>query len=157
MALFSKELNLLAHRIRRIAQDLTWGEAFRQAIELSKARVPAKPLLEDTWSQTTLRALAGHFWALRCLYREAGDEGRSIAFERVSNSLFACWDERGDFDLALALRHRRFGKSVIAEIVDFYICAQTGDEYYTDHTDRVMNLLTLTNNPHNRVYLPVWK
>ena len=43
MALFSKELNLLAHRIRRIAKDLTWGEAFRQAIELSKARVPAKP------------------------------------------------------------------------------------------------------------------
>lgn len=159
--LISSYINNIAHNIRRVHKSLTWGQAFRTAVKIAKAINVTETLnhpsaLYGTWTPQTVRALAGHFWALKCLYRDEGDLGRSTAFGRISSALFAAWDGGYTVTYQAFISQRGVGSSVIEEVVDYYCCAINGDEHYTDHTVRVMQLLGSTNTPRARVNLPTW-
>jgi hypothetical protein len=161
LMLFSSQFNKLAHFIQKSHQDMTWRDAFHTAVDFfnvseSDEHVTHPHSIFGTWKPNNVRALAGHFWALKCLYREAGDLGRSLAFGRVSQSLFVAWDEGYTVTYQDFINQSGVGSSVIQEIADYYRCAITGDEYFTDHTDRIMHLLYVTNNQHSRVNLPRW-
>ena len=159
--LFTTEFNKLVHLIRNANPHMTWGDAFHTALEFLKVSESDDLLthnnsLYGTWKPQTVRALAGHFWALKCLYREAGDMGRSHAFGRVSNTLFAAWDGGYTVTYQGFISQSGVGTSIISELCDYYRCAITSDQYYTDHTDRVMHLIAVTNSPRSRVNLPTW-
>ena len=160
--LFTSELNKLAHKIRR-STSLSWGQALRIAIKTTKANNSVaecealKPKsLFDGWTLNSQYGLAGHFWALKCLYKEAGDVGRSKAFERVSSQLYAATEAGVALDFKYAVTTKGWGDSVINELIDYFICASTSTAQYTDHTDRVMSLLTTTNTQPARVRAPKW-
>lgn len=159
--LFSSYINKLAWAIRRVHASLTWGEALRTAIDLASSgldiSLDAPTALFGEWTPQTQRALAGHFWALKLLYREVGDEGRSLAFGRISSSLFASWEEGGRVNFYNAARQRGWGSAVMNEIVAFYRAAgQTHITQRSTHTPRVASLLQSLNQQPNRVHYPTW-
>lgn len=159
--LFTSELNQLAHMIRR-ENDLSWGEALRLAIQLVKINTSAVPFamrsssIFGTWTLQTQYGLAGHFWALRVMYRQLGDEGRAKAFERVSSQLYAATEVGAALNFKYALTTSGWGESVIAELLDYFVCGALGTPLFTDHTDRVMDLLIRTDTHHERVRMPNW-
>ena len=159
--LISSYINNIAHNIRRAHKSLTWGQAFRTAVMIAKCPGVTETLhrpssLYGTWNPKTVRAIAGHFWALKCLYRDSGDLGRSAAFGRVAQALFAAWEGGYGVNYQAFISQRGVGASVINELVDYYCCAVTGTDYYTDHTNRIMGLLATNNAPLQRVNLPTW-
>lgn len=159
--LFTSELNQLAHRIRR-ENDISWGESLRFAIQLVKINTSAIPFamrsssVFGNWTLNSQRALAGHFWALRAMYRHLGDLGRAKAFECVSSQLYAASDEGVTLRFRYALTTKGWGDAVLAELLDYFVCGTLGTPLFTDHTDRVMDLLVRTNSKHTRVNLPYW-
>lgn len=159
--LFTSELNQLAHMIRR-ENDLSWGESLRFAIRLVKINTSAVPFamrsssIFGNWTLKSQRALAGHFWALRIMYRQVGDLGRAKAFERISSQLYAASDEGVALNFKYALTTKGWGDAVLAELLDYFVCGALGTPFFTDHTDRVMDLLIRTNTNHTRVDLPYW-
>ena len=159
--LFTSELNHLAHRIR-LDNDLSWGESLRFAIRLVKINTSAIPFamrsssIFGNWTIKSQRALAGHFWAIRAMYRHLGDLGRAKAFERVSSQLYAASDEGVTLNFKYALTAKGWGDAVLAELLEYFVCAALGTPLFTDHTDRVMDLLVRTNSNHMRVNLPHW-
>lgn len=160
--LFTSELNKLAHKIRR-STSLTWGASLRIAIKTTKCNnsVAEQEALKDQslfgkWTLNSQHGLAGHFWALKCLYKEAGDLGRSKAFERVSSQLYAATEEGVALDFEYATSTKGWGDSVIHELIDYFICASTSTAQHTDHTDRVMSLILDTNTQSERIRFPRW-
>lgn len=151
--LFSSEINILAHRIKR-ASGLSWRESLHLAInsyqpELLGLQSPTSVWGE--WTPQTQRALAGHFWALYRLYRKAGDVGRAHAFGRIANSLFSCWENNGRICWNDTYRFTGWGDSVRAEILDYYISAQCHDQ-----TDRMIDLILRTQTPAQQIHTPRW-
>ncbi len=155
--LFSSFTNKLAHKIKKLS-GFTWGQALRLAMQSATQDTnltDAATGVFGEWTPATQRALAGHFYALKMLSKEAGDEGRAFAFGRVSNSLFACWENHGRISWNDTYHFTGWGDSIRSEILDFFLSATT-DPNWVDHTDRVMKLLVATNQPHHRVHLPRW-
>lgn len=151
--LFSSEINILAHRIKR-ASGLSWRESLHLAInsyqpELLGIQSPTSVWGE--WTPQTQRALAGHFWALKLLNAKAGDQGRAHAFGRVANNLFACWENHGRISWADTYRYKGWGDSVRAEILDYYMSAQCNDQ-----TDRMIDLILRTQTPAQQIHMPRW-
>ena len=152
--LFSSFINVTAHRIKKVS-GLSWGESLKLAI--AHHDVPdlnGPTAVFGQWNATTQRALAGHFWALRCLYLEVGDKGRAKAFERVSSQLFSCWECGGEMGWQDTYKFWGWGTAVREEVLDYYISATKC--WMRDHTDRVIALLMQTGHPIQRVKLPRW-
>ena len=159
--LFTTEFNKLVHIIRKAHKEMTWRAAFHTAVGFvnvseSGDHIAHPHSMYNTWKPENVRALAGHFWALKCLYREAGDMGRSSAFGRVADKLFAAWDGGYEVTYQAFISQRGVGSSVIEEVCDYYRCAVIAEPHFTDHTDRVMHLMAVTNAPRSRVNLPTW-
>jgi len=154
--LFSSELNKLAWKIKR-ATDFTWKESLQLAKRslIQGVDMEATTSVIGSWTPATQRALAGHFYALKMLSKEAGDEGRSFAFGRISNSLYACYENHGHVSMTDTLHFKNWGASVRQEIIDFFFSAVV-DPTFPEHTDRVCALITKTNNNISRITFPAW-
>ena len=133
---FTAELNKLAWRIKK-RQNISWGAAFRMAMELCKApEVDKGSTVLGTWTHQSHRAVAGHFWGLSKAYKEVGDAGRSIAMCKVSKILFAMWEEHVDVNFYSLIRMKGVKESVALEIVAFYTAS-----YHSTITDRSKDLI----------------
>lgn len=162
MNLISGDINRFAHKLRKVYSTLTWKQAFNIAYKLK-----FEGLLNDayatqsilgSWTRQSQYALAGHFWALKCLYNTAGDKGRSFAFGKIADQLYASLDAGYTLGFGYAVTTDGWGSSVINELLDFYICARSGDDFgYIEHTDRVIDLMMKTGTPLGQIHLPFWQ
>jgi hypothetical protein len=156
----SSEQNKLAHRIRRAHPSMSWGQCFGLARDLIKEGIFIEDLefsVFGQWTLETQQGIAGHFWALRCLYREVGEQGRSVAFERVANQIYAASDEGVELSFDYVLKSSYWGASVIRELIEYYKAAALTGDGYTDHTQRIMNLISRANSSDSRVRKPYWR
>jgi hypothetical protein len=159
MLLISSEQNRIAHRICKAYPSLSWKESFKLARTLLSKGIDLSDFEQSVfgqWNLPTQQGIAGHFWAIRCLYKEAGEEGKAKAFERVSHQLYAATEAGEALSFKYALNARYWGSSIIDELIEYFICASLFNGEYTDHTDRVMRLIQKTQSHDSRVRKPFW-
>ena len=138
--LFTSEFNKVMHFIKRtlgVSQKVAYQLA-AQALQLGyDPRLTSTGSVFTSWSYSNARAVAGHLWGLCKAYRETGDEGRSIAFKRAANTLYAMADALGAVNPAEFLAQKYVGESIKAEVIDFYLAAHT-----SRFTPRTVELIT---------------
>lgn len=154
--LFTTEFNKVMHFIKRklgVSQKI----AYRLAVQALQAgydvRLISAGSVFTDWSYSNARSIAGHFWGLYKAYRETGDEGRSIAFHRAANTLYAMADALGTVSAADFNAQKYVGDSIANEVIDFYLAAHT-----TGFTPRTVTLITEHNATEyaQRVHRACW-
>jgi len=129
---FNTNINKLAHKIKA-DQNITWSAALKMAYAYDKAALPVEAATAPSsvfgaWSAPALRSVAGHFWGLAKANRETGDTGRSIAFFKVANSLYAHYESSSvPMTFKAFIRGKGVGYSVAKEVLDFFIAAGRGE------------------------------
>ena len=129
---FNTNINSLAHKIRK-AHNISWSAALKLAYAYDKSSLPveaasASSSVFGTWSAPSLRAVAGHFWGLAKASQETGDAGRSIAFFKVSKSLYAHYESSPEpMSFKAFIRVSGVGYSVAKEVVDYFIASGRGE------------------------------
>lgn len=149
---FTAGLNKLAWKIKK-AQNISWGAAFRMAMELCTVpEVDKSSTVLGTWTPQAHRAVAGHFWGLSKAYKEVGDTGRSIAMCKVSKTLFAMWEERVDVNFHSLIRMKGVKESIASEIINFYTASYHGVP--TTRSEDLINRGAASYQSH--IILPRW-
>jgi hypothetical protein len=154
---FNTNINKLAHKIKA-DHNISWGAALKMAYAYDKAALPvaaaaAPSSVFGAWSAPALRAVAGHFWGLAKAAQETGDTGRSIAFFKVSKSLYAHYESASvPMTFRSFIRAKGVSYSVAKETVDFFIASGRGEL-----TTRSQDLITTgATNYAARIKAPVW-
>ena len=148
--MFTRELNILAHKIKRCF-DLKWGEALKLAIAIPDENIDSRSSILGSWTAVTITNVAGHFYGLSLTYKANGDKGRALYFRRLADRMYAALDEGAEYGFKDLLISNKVGSSAVNEVIAFYNAA-----FQWKPTDRQINLFV-----HNPVYaqkakLPVW-
>jgi len=137
--LFTSEFSTLLWQIKRelnCSHKVAYHLA-RRAVRFGyDARLSGASSVFATWSYSNAKSVAGHFWGLSKAYKETGDAGRSIAFHRAANTLYAMSDALGDVSVRDYMAQPRIGESIAHEAVEFYLAAHT-----TGFTPRTVELI----------------
>lgn len=138
--LFTTEFNKVMWFIKR-KLGVALKTAYRLAKEAIKcgydARLISRGSVFGEWSYTNSRAVAGHLWGLHKAYKETGDTGRSIAFARAANTLYAMSEGLGAVPFSLFTAQPFIKDSITNEVIDFYLAAHT-----SGFTPRTVALIT---------------
>lgn len=147
--------NKFAHQLRKAYPSMTWGEAFRTALQLGTrvdcVTVQNSASVFGQWTLESQHSVAGHFWALNKLYAESGEFGRSITFKRVAQTLYTLTEQGIQATWGEILLQKGWKESVRKEMIECFICGIDS----VDTTDRMMNLITKLN-PTHPINLPKW-
>jgi len=148
--------NKFAHQLRKAYPSMTWGEAFRTALQLGTrvdcVTVQNSASVFGQWTLESQHSVAGHFWALNKLYAESGEIGRSITFKRVAQTLYTLTEQGIRATWGEILLQKGWKESVRKEFVECFICGIDS----VDTTDRMMSLITKLN-PTHPINLPKWR
>ena len=138
--LFTTEFNKVMWFIKR-SLGVALKVAYKLAVQAIKhgydARLLSRSSVFATWSYTNARAVAGHLWGLHKAYKETGDTGRSIAFARAANTLYAMSEGLGRVPFTEFTAQKYVAASITEEVIDFYLAAHT-----SGFTPRTVELIT---------------
>jgi hypothetical protein len=148
--MFTRELNLLAHKIKK-AFGLKWGQALKLAIIIPDENIDLRSSILGSWTQQTLRAIAGHFYGLSKAYESRGDKGRAFYFRRLADRMYACLDAGGQYGFADLLISNKVNSSAVTEAISFYCAAYNGRP-----TDRQIKLFKYDAHYASVAHLPMW-
>ena len=148
--MFTRELNLLAHKIKK-AFGLKWGQALKLAIIIPDENIDARSSVLGSWTQQTLRAVAGHFYGLSKAYENRGDKGRCFYFRRIADRMYACLDAGGQYGFSDLLISNKVDSSAVTEAIAFYVAA-----YNARPTLRQCKLILSDTQYAQKTKLPVW-
>lgn len=133
---FTADLNKRAWKIKK-SQNISWGASLRMAIALGDTpEFPAASSVFGTWTLASQYAVAGHFYGLSKAYNEIGDSGRAIAMKRVSNTLYAAYEEFHNIEFRKLIRQKGIKESIAMEMVAYFNASATGG-----YTPRTLNLI----------------
>ena len=148
--MFTRELNLLAHKIKKCF-GLKWGQALKLAIAIPDENIDSRSSILGSWTQQTLRAVAGHFYGLSKAYENRGDKGRSFYFRRLADRMYACLDAGGQYGFSDLLISNKVDSSAVTEAIAFYVAA-----YNARPTDRQIKLFKYDAHYASVAHLPMW-
>lgn len=148
--MFTRELNILAHKIKKCF-DLKWGQALKLAIIIPEENIESSSSVFGSWTQQTLRAVAGHFYGLSKAYENRGDKGRAFYFRRLADRMYACLDAGGQYGFADLLISNKVDSSAVTEAIAFYIAA-----YKARPTERQIKLFKYDAHYASVAHLPIW-
>ncbi len=138
--LFTTEFNKVMWFIKR-KLGVALKVAYKLAVQAIKhgydARLISRASVFTTWSYTNARAVAGHLWGLSKAYKETSDMGRSIAFARAANTLYAMSEGLGRVPFCEFTAQKYVATSISNEVIDFYLAAHT-----SGFTPRTVALIT---------------
>lgn len=79
------------------------------------------------WTPASHREVAAHFKTLSYAYGTLNDTGRAVATARVAKRLYQMLEDLDNVTYEKLLREDHFGKSMLAEIVDYFVASGAGE------------------------------
>ncbi len=148
--MFTTELITLTHKIKKCF-DLPWGQSLKLAILIPNQNIELSSSVLGSWSQETLRAVAGHFYGISKAYETRGDKGRQFYFRRLADRMYTCLDANGAYGFKDMLISNKVGSSAVTELIAFYCAARDGRP-----TDRQIKLFKYDAHYAAVAHLPKW-
>lgn len=153
--IITSELNSRSHKIQKATKS-TWKQAFHLAVytqDLPEELLENKLSIFQTWNQSDIRALAGHFWGLSKAYDELQDKGRAIAMYKVSKRLYDLADTNQTLNFKIFVELPNVASSTKEEALEFFKASAN-----RTLTPRSVDLITTgALNYASKIKRPEWR